>query len=319
MNFRCLTDAQRKLVYCPLAAEKSLAAAMADCDLVATVAADKGTVESAQSFTLRTNLCESRLYLHARLRQQPMVCSDPIAYCISTSGTTSLTGTRVQVPLASFTTNLVSIFERLTSCDQQLLDWDLVCISVSPATFDPSLIETMLPLICNGGRLVLVPGRLVRSPALLYETICSCNVTVLMCTPSLFMRWDPRHRQQLLQRLRHVILGGEVFPVQLLAQYQQLMASGSDEKSFCQLWNIYGTTECSVWASMHRFTDASIKRCLEIGMAPIGQPLAGADIELRDREKNNEILDGHTDAEGVLWLGGAKRVCYINDETEPAV
>src|SRR5262249_43193314 len=80
------------------------------------------------------------------------------------------------------------------------------------AAFDFSVWE-MWGAVLHGGRLVVVPRSLTRSPEGFYELLEREQVTVLNQTPSAFyqlMRADQAFRARRTLALRYVILGGEV-------------------------------------------------------------------------------------------------------------
>ena len=84
-----------------------------------------------------------------------------------------------------------------------------------------------------------------------------------------------------------LILGGEAFPTYIL-----------NLQIGIEVWNIYGTTECSVWASL-TLLNGSIH-------PSIGNFLNGVSHEIIYEEGESEI--------GELWIGGSHRKCYIDNE-----
>ncbi|WP_246797359.1 non-ribosomal peptide synthetase [Burkholderia perseverans] len=107
--------------------------------------------------------------------------------------------------------------------------------------FDFSVWEIWGALL-HGGRLVIVPKLVSRSPQDTYALICESSVTVLNQTPSAFRQLiaaqaesDRRHQ------LRNVIFGGEALEVGMLRPWYD-DARNAD----CQLVNMYGITETTV-------------------------------------------------------------------------
>lgn len=76
-----------------------------------------------------------------------------------------------------------------------------------------------------------------------------------------------------------------------------------------QLFNLYGTTECSCWATINRIAWKEEEGSLTPNiLASIGTPLEGTEIEIQAASE----ADG--DGEGELWIGGERRICLIGDE-----
>lgn len=103
--------------------------------------------------------------------------------------------------------------------------------------------------------------------------------------PSVFLRWKANDLKFLFQEstLKNIILGGEKFPKQILDFYT------SDSK--VALYNIYGITEISCWASIFKVE----LNCEEI---QLGEPLDDTIFKVVD-ENNSAILNGT----GELYIG----------------
>ena len=214
-----------------------------------------------------------------------------IAYIIHTSGTTrgGSGGIRVAVPTSSFLKNLRAISNRLEDTSHLHAR---ICPLVSEITFDPCLIEICLPLLMSSqetaGSLVILERYTTRMPDKLFNDINKGLIDLLMMTPSLFMSLSVSNREAICRgetKIRDVVLGGEAFPDSLVD-----IRSGN-----VRLWNIYGTTECSVWAFMNLIESRPV--CL-------GLPLGCTEWKI----ENN-----------MMYLGGSERICYINDEIEPKI
>ncbi|CAH1276512.1 unnamed protein product [Diabrotica balteata] len=130
----------------------------------------------------------------------------------------------------------------------------------TPLSFDPSLIELMLSLL-NGATLTIVPPSVYINPSALSKTLFDvAKVTVLQMVPSVFLRWNEHTIGKILQNssLRLLALGGELFP-------KSLLKFDRDKKLL--LFNLYGVTELSCWATVHQIDqnttdDISIGDCL---------------------------------------------------------
>ena len=182
--------------------------------------------------------------------------------------------------------------------------------------------------------MVIVDRRLVRTPRQLFRVLVECQVTTLMATPYLFLQMDREQRDHLFRRrsrrihhplaqypvsaLRRIVLGGDAFPEHLL------LDDGSDDgvnlppTPPVQLWNIYGTTECSVWATLAHLNGGATEQA----GVHLGSPI-GSSTRLEIRCENGQVYrypwNVDVDVVGEIWLGGQGRRCYLNDETEPLV
>lgn len=93
-----------------------------------------------------------------------------------------------------------------------------------------------------GGRLVVVPPPVTRSPDAFYELICAQGVTVLNQTPSAFRQLiQAQARSEREHALRHVIFGGEALDVAMLTPWY---ARNPEDRT--RLVNMYGITETTV-------------------------------------------------------------------------
>lgn len=167
-------------------------------------------------------------------------------------------------------------------------------ISLAEPTFDVSLIEVFTALF-TGSALVIPPESMTRQPLKLFDYIKTASVDMMMLTPSLFLSLQEVNIKEILigrTPVTDVVLGGECFPGNILL----------DSSRKIQLWNIYGTTECSVWATIYK-----IESDYSASQVPIGTPLGSTLVEIRDKKE---------DGTGELWIGGPSRVCHLDDEIE---
>jgi acyl carrier protein len=124
----------------------------------------------------------------------------------------------------------------------------------------------------------------------LNEEIERLQIESLLCVPSLYqqlLEYSVAHRRE--ERLSRVIVAGEICRPSLVAK------SGRNEPQV-QLFNEYGPTECTVWATLYRCDVASGEQSV-----PIGGPIANTRIY---------ILDAHGEpvpvgVVGELYIGGA--------------
>ncbi|WP_156753010.1 non-ribosomal peptide synthetase, partial [Mycobacterium sp. 1245801.1] len=180
-----------------------------------------------------------------------------IAYLIYTSGTTG-TPKGVAVTHGNVTALLASMNGRLTSPTGV---WSQ-CHSLA---FDFSVWEIFGALL-SGGRLLIVPDDVVRSPEDLRALLIDEDVSVLSQTPSAFFALQGADASRSTHQFtpRTVVFGGEALLPQRLGKWLH------NHPHRPRLINMYGITETTVHASCRKICDADI----EGHVSPIGKPLA---------------------------------------------
>ena len=133
--------------------------------------------------------------------------------------------------------------------------------------FDVSVWEIWGALL-HGGRLVVVPESVVRSPEDFHALLVAEQVSVLSQTPSAFYALQtadalqPELGRQL--KLETVVFGGEALEPQRLGTWVD------NHPGLPRLINMYGTTETTVHASFREIVDGDV----DSTVSPIGVPLA---------------------------------------------
>ncbi|MEZ0355517.1 amino acid adenylation domain-containing protein [Mycobacterium sp. SA01] len=181
---------------------------------------------------------------------------DDIAYIIYTSGTT---GTPKGVPIPH--QNVTRLLEALAT-DMNLADQ--VWTQCHSLAFDFSVWEIWGPLL-YGGRVVVVPDAVVRSPEDFHALLVSERVEVLSQTPSAFYALqsvDTPGTDDMA--LKAVVFGGEALEPQRLRAWLQ------NHPGSPRMINMYGITETTVHASFREITSADT----DSAVSPIGRPLA---------------------------------------------
>ncbi|XP_060773478.1 beta-alanine-activating enzyme isoform X2 [Neoarius graeffei] len=229
--------------------------------------------------------------------------AEDLAYVLHTSGTTGLPKI-VKVPHKCIVPNIVY----LSSLFQMTPD-DVVFLA-SPLTFDPSVVEMFLAL-SSGACLLMVPSAVKRMPSRLANVLFRRNATtILQATPTLLRRFGGRVLQEEIlsagSSLRVLALGGEVCPSLFV------LKSWRQAGNKTHIYNLYGTTEVSCWASCYKLPD-NLLSSDHIGCVPLGEPLMDTAVEVRD--ENGRLV---TEGEGQLFIGGQERVCLLDDETMTA-
>lgn len=271
----------------------------------------------------------------------------PFHYIMHTSGTTrkGKNGITVRVPEDALYWNVMDIINKI-QLDKIPHYYGILMTAPS---FDPSLIEIFTSILL-GGTLFIPSTSLIKSTEYLYRYCLLANPLnntndtekysnkiklTLMMTPSHLFSFQKNKIRNILEgktNVNNLILGGEKFPsLTTLINIMKEEHSNSDivipSKLNISLWNIYGTTENSVWASLYKVeindflnsfknenkinendvshnnqnNNNSIKENLHsfvINNVPLGTPLKNTTLLIRyedgdDREKTIEIQEKH--------------------------
>lgn len=123
--------------------------------------------------------------------------------------------------------------------------------------------------LTTGGTLVVPTDDEVRDAGSLARLIDEERVASLLCVPSLYLQLLDTGADR-LRHLETVIVAGEICPPGLVDAHFRVLPRA-------RLYNEYGPTEATVWASVHRMTLADGGRAV-----PIGRPIPGVRVEVRD-------------------------------------
>lgn len=156
----------------------------------------------------------------------------------------------------------------------------------TPFSFDVSVWELFLPLIC-GGTLVMAPPGAHREPARLAALIRQHGVTALHFVPSMLDAFLAETVGP-LPSLRHVFSSGEALP-------------GATAQAFltrfgARLHNLYGPTEAAVDVSFWLCRGAEDGR-----VVPIGRPIWNTELVILD----GDLSPVPPGVVGQLYIGGA--------------
>ncbi|XP_076224644.1 aminoadipate-semialdehyde dehydrogenase isoform X2 [Nomia melanderi] len=211
------------------------------------------------------------------------------AYAITTSGSSGIPKV-VKVSHASIVPNILDLNTKLN-----IKKYDKIA-QFTNFTFDPSIIEIFLALSC-AATLFIVSKTLKNNTNRFLEEAYSSQISVLQMTPSVFLyNWtSERLKATILSNntsLRVLLLGGEPFPkLDLLLQ-----AKHPDNNTL--IYNIYGITEVSCWASINEVTVSN----LQCDIHYLGQVLSETIFQVRN-EKGDIVTNGSN-----------SRICEIDDE-----
>lgn len=139
------------------------------------------------------------------------------------------------------------------------------CASFS---FDIAFFELLAPLLC-GGTLVLADSQTCANPEQLSQLIISEQVTVVQATPS---HWHLLTALSWPAPLTLAIATGEALPRATAAAILQRAPI---------LWNLYGPTECTIWASAHRVRAVDLQESSPT-LISIGVALPGYTLNLQN-------------------------------------
>ncbi|MFB8779475.1 amino acid adenylation domain-containing protein [Streptomyces albogriseolus] len=220
-------------------------------------------------------------------RHSPTGPSDT-AYIIHTSGST---GRPKGVPVPH--TNVVRLFA--AAAEHFDFRADDVWTLFHSYAFDFSVWEIWGALL-HGGRLVVVPYAVSRSPREFLDLLHREGVTVLNQTPSAFEQLvdADAERGGDAGALRYVVFGGEALRPARLRPWTE--RHGLDRPA---LVNMYGITETTVHVTHHRLTAADLDDPRRAGA--IGTPLADLRVHLLDAE-GRPVPPGAT---GEMYVSGA--------------
>ena len=201
---------------------------------------------------------------------------DPLetAYVIYTSGSTGKPK-GVMIPRRALVNFLLSMAETpgINAADTLL--------SVTPSSFDISILEFLLPL-ARGAQIVIASAEQAADGREIQKLLRQHTVTVMQATPATWRMllesgWEGKSDLRIL-------CGGEALTQDLARQLLPLCR---------ELWNMYGPTETTVWSS--------VDRVLTADQISLGSPIANTQFYVFD-ENRKPVSAG---VPGELWIGGA--------------
>ncbi|NUT84322.1 amino acid adenylation domain-containing protein, partial [Pseudomonas brassicacearum] len=129
--------------------------------------------------------------------------------------------------------------------------------------------------LTHGGRLLVVPQLVSRSPQDCYALVCEAGVTVLNQTPSAFRQLiAAQGESELRHSLRQVIFGGEALDTRILKPWYDRASNAGT-----QLVNMYGITETTVHVTYRPLEAADAQWG---GGSPIGKRIPDLRLYLLD-------------------------------------
>ena len=214
-----------------------------------------------------------------------LTTSESLAYVIYTSGTTG------KSKGALVTHRNVA---RLFTATQPWygFDADDVWTLFHSTAFDFSVWE-MWGALLYGGRLVIVPFGMSRSPQEFYELLANERVTVLNQTPSAFRQLIQAEQAvgQKQLALRYVIFGGEALELQSLKPWFECHGDHTP-----RLVNMYGITETTVHVTYRPLSNDDVN-----SGSVIGVPIPDLQVYILDEQKQPVPIG----VAGEMYVGGA--------------
>jgi D-alanine--poly(phosphoribitol) ligase subunit 1 len=197
-----------------------------------------------------------------------------IGYIVFTSGSTGLPKA-VAVSQSAFSSRLeaLRILPGMGKQDRML--------ALTPINFDISLAELILPLTV-GATILAGEDAWRRNPTACADFLAEYSPTIIQGTPSFWRlmiagKWSGNVRNK-------IWCGGEVLSSSLASE----LLAGNGE-----LWNLYGPSEATIWATAGRVTDPRL--------ITLGDTLKDTTIGIVDSD-GAEIEE--TDLVGEVWIGG---------------
>lgn len=166
---------------------------------------------------------------------------------------------------------------------------DTIMLYHTAYTFDISFLESMA-VLAQGGTVVVANNDEYTNARSLLRILETQNINTLQITPSklgLLIKLDST--LSFLNNLKLLMVGGEVFPVNLLHKLQEKREK--DNLSLTIL-NMYGPTETTIWSTI---SDLTHKARVDVGF-----PIKNAEIYILDEGRN--ILDKNL--EGEIFIAG---------------
>lgn len=154
-------------------------------------------------------------------------------------------------------------------------------LSITSCSFDPMLLDLFMPLI-TGACIVLAQEDKLKDPVRLQGIIDKVKPTFLQATPTMWSAllsngWAGDSNL-------HVLCGGEDLNRELARRLVQSSAS---------LWNLYGPTETTIWATLQRINANDLA-------LPVGRPIQNVQVYVVDSNMRQQPVGVH----GEICIGG---------------
>ncbi|MEO1004241.1 MAG: amino acid adenylation domain-containing protein [Cyanobacteria bacterium J06638_38] len=273
----------------PACPKERLAHILSDSQLPVVLTLEK-LLETLPSHNAKVVCLDTERAVIAQQSQENLVSGTTVsnlAYTIYTSGSTG----KPKGVLINHA-NVTRLFDAVQSC-YDFDERDVWTLFHSYA-FDFSVWEIWGALL-HGGRLVVVPYWISRSPQDFYELLARERVTVLNQTPSAFrqlIKVEETLDSTKELSLRLVIFGGEALELQSLKPWFERHGD-----KFPQLVNMYGITETTVHVTYRPLTMEDLSGTSSV----IGRPISDLQVYILDRHQQLVPVG----VPGEMYVGGA--------------
>ena len=156
-------------------------------------------------------------------------------------------------------------------------------------SFDSS-VAVIFWTLSQGGTLVIADEEAQRDPQALCALVAEHGVTDLLCIPSLY-REMLRQGGRALGSLRRAIVAGEACAPDVVSLHHARVPGA-------RLFNEYGPTEATVWATVHECT---AQDGVPGHPVPIGRPIPNGEVFVLDAQRRLAPIG----VSGELYLGGS--------------
>ncbi|BAZ44104.1 amino acid adenylation domain-containing protein [Chondrocystis sp. NIES-4102] len=158
-----------------------------------------------------------------------------------------------------------------------------ILLAVTSISFDIAVLELFLPLIV-GAKVVIAAQQVTGDASQLLDLMLNSQATIMQATPATW-RMLAAAKWEEVPRLK-MLCGGEPLAPDLAQLMLQRCSS---------LWNVYGPTEATVWATIHEVKP-------DFDLIPIGHPLANTQVRILDA--HGQLLP--IGVAGEIHLGGVQ-------------
>jgi amino acid adenylation domain-containing protein len=146
--------------------------------------------------------------------------------------------------------------------------------------------------LTTGNRLIIANKHAEQDMHGLQQLIASQSVTHILCIPSLYQLTLEHCQSEYLTSLDSIIVAGESCRGAVVRMHQEMMQTQGYK---AELYNEYGPSEATVWATVARLTHHSSEQPV-----PIGKPIANIQLYVLDKHMM-AVSIGNT---GELYIAG---------------